>query len=685
MKKLKILLAFNKILIILGIFIGIYVLITTKLIKYHSIYPADTNFLPGKIISFNINGNKLTMDILAQEKIKAIYYLKSLEEKDMLESKIEIGSYIELYGSLYEASNNTIPNTFNYKKYLYNKKIYYLMDVTSYNLKGHNNFLEKIKNYFYQRVSNLPNSDYLKIFILGDKSLISSEDYNNFQKNGVSHLLAISGMHIGVLLKIIDTFLKKIKSNKKFIFVFLILLFYAYLTNFAASIMRSVIFYLFLNLNKLLNLKLTNMQVLIYTAYFLILINPFIIYDVGFIYSFVITGGIILSHKYLKGSYLRQLLLLSFVSFIYSLPITVSLNYEINLTSLLANLVYVPYISIVVYPISLLVFLLPFLSPILSFLLFVLEKINFIFNQISLNIIVPKMPIILIINYYIILLMALKMRKRFLIGLLIIILLTKYITKLDSSYHIYYLDVSQGDSAVVISPHQKEVFMIDTGGKIKYTKESWAQSSKSYNLTDNTIKFLKSKGIRKIDYLFLSHGDYDHAGEALNIINNYSVNKVFINKGNINELEKDILSKAKVTNNINLKYWQISNLNTQIYEEENENSLVLYFNIYNYSFLFMGDASTKVEEDILNNYNLKPINFLKVAHHGSNTSSSSAFVNYIKPKYAIISVGKNNIYNHPHIETLNNLKNSTILRTDLDGTIEINIKKDKYYIKNYAP
>ncbi len=685
MKKLKILLAFNKILIILGIFIGIYVLITTKLIKYHSIYPADTNFLPGKIISFNINGNKLTMDILAQEKIKAIYYLKSLEEKDMLESKIEIGSYIELYGSLYEASNNTIPNTFNYKKYLYNKKIYYLMDVTSYNLKGHNNFLEKIKNYFYQRVSNLPNSDYLKIFILGDKSLISSEDYNNFQKNGVSHLLAISGMHIGVLLKIIDTFLKKIKSNKKFIFVFLILLFYAYLTNFAASIMRSVIFYLFLNLNKLLNLKLTNMQVLIYTAYFLILINPFIIYDVGFIYSFVITGGIILSHKYLKGSYLRQLLLLSFVSFIYSLPITVSLNYEINLTSLLANLVYVPYISIVVYPISLLVFLLPFLSPILSFLLFVLEKINFIFNQISLNIIVPKMPIILIINYYIILLMALKMRKRFLIGLLIIILLTKYITKLDSSYHIYYLDVSQGDSAVVISPHQKEVFMIDTGGKIKYTKESWAQSSKSYNLTDNTIKFLKSKGIRKIDYLFLSHGDYDHAGEALNIINNYSVNKVFINKGNINELEKDILSKAKVTNNINLKYWQISNLNTQIYEEENDNSLVLYFNIYNYSFLFMGDASTKVEEDILNNYNLKPINFLKVAHHGSNTSSSSAFVNYIKPKYAIISVGKNNIYNHPHIETLNNLKNSTILRTDLDGTIEINIKKDKYYIKNYAP
>ena len=205
-----------------------------------------------------------------------------------------------------------------------------------------------------------------------------------------------------------------------------------------------------------------------------------------------------------------------------------------------------------------------------------------------------------------------------------------------------------------------------------------------YNLSDNVIKFLKSKGISKIDYLFLSHGDMDHAGEALNIIQNLKVENVYLNNGPLNDIEKIIASKSKVTTKINLKYFAIQNLNNNIYEEENDNSLVLYFKIANYSFLYMGDASKKVEEDILKNYDIQTF-FLKVGHHGSNTSSSKDFIDKIKNKYAIISVGKNNSYGHPNIETLKNLSNSKVYRTDDDGSVAIKINKNNYFLKTYKP
>ena len=111
--------------------------------------------------------------------------------------------------------------------------------------------------------------------------------------------------------------------------------------------------------------------------------------------------------------------------------------------------------------------------------------------------------------------------------------------------------------------------------------------------------------------------------------------------------------------------------------------MLFYFDINTYKFLFMGDAGIKKESEVLEKYNLKIIDFLKVGHHGSNTSSSKKFLNIIKPKYSIISVGKNNRYGHPKNEVLNNLKNSKIYRTDLNGSIKIKINKEKLIIKTF--
>ena len=126
-------------------------------------------------------------------------------------------------------------------------------------------------------------------------------------------------------------------------------------------------------------------------------------------------------------------------------------------------------------------------------------------------------------------------------------------------------------------------------------------------------------------------------------------------------------------------------MQTGEYDNENDNSNVIYTELDGYKFMFMGDAGVKKEKDILDKYNLTNIDILKVGHHGSKTSSSEEFINEINPKYSIISVGKNNRYGHPNKEAVNNLKNSKIYRTDEDGSIMFKIKNNKLKIETYSP
>ena len=126
-------------------------------------------------------------------------------------------------------------------------------------------------------------------------------------------------------------------------------------------------------------------------------------------------------------------------------------------------------------------------------------------------------------------------------------------------------------------------------------------------------------------------------------------------------------------------------LKTKEYDNENDNSNVIYTELNGYKFLFMGDASNATEKEILNKYNLSDIDILKVGHHGSKTSSSKDFINKISPKYSIISAGKNNRYGHPNKEVLNNLKDSKIYRTDEDGSIMFKIKNNKLRIETCSP
>ena len=182
-------------------------------------------------------------------------------------------------------------------------------------------------------------------------------------------------------------------------------------------------------------------------------------------------------------------------------------------------------------------------------------------------------------------------------------------------------------------------------------------------------------------------------GEAINLVENFKVERVIFNCGEFNDLEQElikVLVKKKIPYYSCIKELNVDNnklyfLQTKEYNNENDNSNVIYTEIEGYKFMFMGDTGVDKEKDILDKYNISDIDVLKVGHHGSKTSSSKEFVNEMNPNYSIISVGKNNRYGHPNKEVLNNLDNSKIYRTDQDGSIMFKIKNNKLKIETCSP
>lgn len=666
MTRLKILLQSNKIYYCLLIATILYVGIKVK-IGYTSKININEDFT-GIVTTIVKKENSFKLTIKGKEKL--IVYISNIEN-------IELGDKVVVKGEYTLPKKATIPNNFDYQKYLYNNHIFYIMYAKELKIiKKNQNITFKIKKYILDKTSNYTNNGYLNAFIIGDKTDL--EFYETYQNNGISHLFALSGMHISMLSLIIYKLVNKFKH--KDLIVILFLLFYITLTNFSASILRTIIFFIILKLNKKLDLNISTKNALLITLSIIMIYNPLIVFDIGFQYSGLVTFGLIVSTKYYKKNYFYNLFITSFIALLFSVPITLYNNYELNLLSILNNLINVPLITFVIYPLSLLTFILKFLEPIYNLTINLLEFINNISSIFSLNIIVPKVHIIFYLIYYLLIYLYIESNnKKYVLIASLYLLSFKLKPSIDRNNYVYYLDVGQGDSSLII--YNDIVVMNDTGG------------TSNYNVSSGCIKLLKSLGYSHIDYLILTHGDFDHMGDSIYLINNYKVKNVVLNNDSFNELETNLIKKLKKKK---IKYYQnvekipISNniitiLNTEEYDNENDNSNVIYIELNNYKFMFMGDAGVDKEKDILERYNISNIDVLKVGHHGSKTSSSKSFINKIKPKYSIISVGKNNRYGHPNKEVLNNLDHSKIYRTDEDGSIMFKIKNNKLKIETCSP
>lgn len=674
MNRLKIILQSKIIYYFLIIISIIIIIIFTIVIKYPSKYSNETN-IEGKIISYCLDEDKLTMIIKGKEKVKVIYYLK--ENDDNFNNEIKIGSIIKLEGNLEKPINNTIPHTFNYQRYLKYQGINYIFKATNIELSNKANFLNNLKNQLIKRINKYQSSTYLKLFILGDKADLNSDTYNLYQNNGIAHLLAISGMHVSFLVYFIKLILKRIKTNCESLIILLFLLLYLFLTSFTVSILRCFLMYLLKAVNDKYAYGLTSFKIFIITFFILILINPFYIYQYGFIYSMIITLGIILASDYIKGNYLSKLFKISIIAFLFSIPITGSLNYEINLFSIISNLICVPFVSFILFPLSLITLILPFLDNILIIIINLFEKINLYLNNYKIMIMIPYTALIVKIIYYLLLVILIRTKKKIYILLIICeFIFIKLFYKIDANYYIYYLDIGQGDSSILISPYQKEVIMIDTGGSYYYD-----------NLIKNTIVFLKSINISKINLLVITHGDMDHAKEGVNLINLFKVKEVMFNCGDYNNYEIAIKNKGlKEVKTIDYYYFKSINYNCSKESDENQNSIVLLFKIYNESYFFGGDITYDILYNIINKNKLN-IDYFHLSHHGSYTGTSDNLLAIIKPKLAIISSGRNNKYHHPHQSVLNLLNKYHLkyLNTQEEGTIMLKINQNNVNIFTFPP
>lgn len=628
------------------------------------------------INDYKINDKTITIYF---DNIIGKYYVDNNEKVKEFKDNYSFGDKVYIKGEISVPNNNTIPNNFNYKDYLYHKYIYYIIKIDKIKMISKNdNIFLNIKNSIYKRIDKIKYNNYLYAFILGKSYYIDSEVLNNYKINGITHLFALSGLHVSMFSSIILFILKKIKLSEKlsYFITSLFLIFFAFIASFTPSIVRSVLFFILSSINNVYYLYVKPKYLLYIVFSILIFINPFYIYDTGFILSFCISFFILLFNEKNKiNNNLLSILVISILSTLSSLPIIINMSYEINILGFINNLFFIPYVTYIVFPLSIIVVFISKLSFILNFLIIIMEYISKVSSNIlNVKLIFPKMSLFLIIIYYVLLILIVKkinLKKIFIIYLSFLYFRCNF----DKNNYVYFIDVGQGDSALIVTKNNKSI-LIDTGGKV----------GSNYSLMkSNVIPFFKSIGIRKLDYLFITHGDYDHAGYGIDLVNNFNVKNRFTNKGKYNSLEKKLNIKSFNNSYIKIDNVEIYSLNSKLYNNENSDSLVLLVIIDNYKLLFMGDASINTEKDIMNNYDIGDVFILKVGHHGSKTSSSEEFINNVNPKYSIISVGKNNKFGHPNKEVLDNLSNSKIYRTDIDGSIMFKIKKDKLRIETYSP
>lgn len=663
----------------------IYALIVTLLPKYESVYKESEEDFLCSIDNYKIEEDKMKLELVCKEKLVGSYYFKNDEYK-FFKKKVNIGSSVIVKGKLVSPKNNTVPYLFNYKKYLYNKRVYYTLKIDSIKILNENsNPFIKLKNRVIKHVNSYKDSTYLYAFILGKTELISDEVLTSYRENGISHLFALSGLHVSIFSSILLFILKKLRFKEilNYVLIFIFLLLFSFITGFSPSILRATLLFFLLSINKVFYLNIRTLDILYLVFIILVIINPFIIYNLNFILSFTAAFFLIFSSDLLKGkNYFVSLFKVSLLSYFASLPLSIYYFGYTNLLGTILNLVFVPLVSFVVFPLTLLTFIISKFYSILNITTNLLESLSLLFNKFKIIIYFPRINLIFVFIYLSILMLYIKFKKKICLYLIIVLLIFfKIRPYMDNNTYIYYLDVGQGDSILVVTPHLNKTILIDTGGIVSFN-----ENYKSNIVKNKTIPFFRRIGINKVDYLFLTHGDYDHAGEANELLSNFCVKKVFINKGNINNIEKKINNKEVLRlKNFVIDNIKVNSLNNNVFNNENDDSTILLFNIYDYKFLFMGDASIKTEEYLLNNYILPNVDILKVGHHGSYTSTSTDFINVIKPKYSVISVGENNMYKHPNKSVLDILDNTKLFRTDVDGTIEVKISKKGYKIKTYAP
>ncbi len=605
--------------------------------------------------------------------------------------------------------------------------------------------INKVSNLLKRKVEILlpeNSASLLKGILLGDCTDISSDVKENFKECNLSHMLAVSGAHLSYLIIGINIILsKKIfgKRASKIITIFGIIIFMN-ITNMSPSIERAGISSIICIIASLIHRKPDAINAVAIAMLCTVIKNPLSILNVGMQLSYAGTLSLLMfvngreENNYRetienseKGKnikkYLVESIKVTLCANILIMPLTIYKFNTISLNFILANLVAGPLLGLSLI-LGLIMLVTSFVSLniaklfsfILNIILIILIKSTKLISQIpysNITVITPHLISIVIIytiiflGYYIAkspeLRKKLKTKNKLIIKTITIVLSIAIISVAtlrlleEKKLKLYFVDVGQGDCTYLKTPSGKNI-LIDGGGN--RDKEKYDVGKKVL------LPYLLDRRVKKLDYIIVSHFDADHAQGLEAVIQNIKVKNIIVCKqASDSALYQEImkLCKKKKVNIITVKRGQNIKIDKYVHFEIlhpgdimlddgkgglNANAIVakMYCTIKNKTttIMFTGDIEEKAEEELVKIYGDKlKADILKVAHHGSKTSSIAEFLKCVSPKIALIGVGKDNTFGHPNSGVLSRLEdiNAKIYRTDKLGEITVTISKNKTSIK----
>lgn len=664
----------------------------------------ETEFI-GKVSTYpRSTSNRIEFTLKNEDvRILAVYFFHPHEEKYLVKT-IQYGALCRIKGRIQIPERNRNPGEFDYQKYLRTKGITHQIipqSLDDIQCTGKSLFhsLFQLRSYLLhwtEKNFQKETSIWMKALIFGDPTEIDRETIELFQRWGLSHLLAISGLHVGLFVSTIYFLFVKLnvwtkERTQSFLLIFIPI--YAFLAGGEPSVIRaSSMFFLWLIFSKL-KIRWPPIDRLSVIYILLLLIDPYLIYHIGFQFSFIITFSLLMSQKLISSvqSNFFKGLMISFVSQMVILPLQVNYFFIFQPLSILLNTIIVPYFSLFVIPFLLILFLLSIIFPfpmfdfifqkIHLFVLLFLEKLD---QRIAIFFVIGNFPWIGTVIYYSLLLFMLialekkKLEKSFLYALLLVFVITILFHRDEflPKGNITMLDVGQAEMFVIELPYRQGVFLMDVGAELTFP--DFEQNDRVYR---RVIKpYLYSRGITSIDAIFISHEDLDHIGSLPYILEDFQVGHILISKyTKIDQQEKrDWQEKGvqwievEANQQITIRgqtFHILSPKNDKL--SPNDNSLVFYTTFGNKNWLFTGDISQVVERELLKEFPNLSVDVLKVAHHGSETSTDETFIKQLKPSYVFISAGVKNSFGHPHPAVIERIEEngSVIFRTDLHGAV----------------
>lgn len=567
-----------------------------------------TNHIRG--IVTDVNKSSYTIKIWNQS---VLYYTKE---------SLEIGDYVNSYGNYREINYPSIP--FDYNTYYLRHNIKYQFFPNTEETKKIIS-IYSIRNFlinFFDKNYNPTISQFYKSLLLGYNDDLEIKD--SLSKIGISHMFAISGLHILLFVKLLSFFLKE-----RYINIFLVL--YILITGFSPSVIRASLLVILKSFFKYKKYDFSSLDSFSMIFIFLLFLNPNYIYDLGFELSFLISFSIIITDFKNKFKTLQ----VSLLSFMLSLPLVININNQINVLSPLYNILLIGFFSYIFLPFTIFSVFIKNFKPYIWTCEIFIKFINFLSNINIGNINMPSFTSLETLLYYIGIVFVFRAKKA--LFLVIILMLVFLNGKLDIRSSVYIFDCGQGDSSLIKSSNK--TIMIDCYNK--------------------TYEYLIKKGITHLDYLILTHGHNDHSADAIDIYNsNIKVDNLIVSYYDNLTLTKEITNTFsnvlyfKRGSSLDLGNIYIDCLAPFKHDSnENNNSLVLKIKVNNKNYLFMGDYENE-EELLKTNYDLS-CDVLKVGHHGSINANSYSFIDKCNPSIAVISVGCYNSYHLPSKNVLN--------------------------------